>query len=84
MRHLPLILAVILWTGTARAHDWNGIAVDARDNVFVVDAEDGQVWRIDPKGKVAVHLPGARIDEPCAHTHHLAIDEEGALWLPSG
>ncbi len=84
MRQILLVLAIVLGAATTWAHDWNGIAIDARDHVFVVDAEDAQVWRIDPKGKVSVHLAGAKDDEPCPHTHHLAMDEAGVLWLPSG
>ena len=60
------------------------VAIDAKGNLYVVDAEDGQVWRIGPDGKTAVHVKGATDAETCRHTHHLAIGDDGTLWLPSG
>jgi len=84
MRATLLILLALLAASPAAAHDWNGIAVDAKDQIYVVDAEDGQVWRIDSQGKVTVHVKGEESLKTCRHTHHLAIDKDGVLWLPSG
>jgi sugar lactone lactonase YvrE len=77
---IPLLLA--LATGAA-AHDWNGLARDSRGNLFVVDAEDGHVWKVAPDGSVTTFVTseaGAALEHP----HHLAIDERDRLWLGSG
>ena len=84
MRTTLLVFLALLAASPAAAHDWNGIAVDKKDRIYVVDAEDGQVWRIDPQGKIAVHLAGEESRKTCRHTHHLAIDKDSVLWLPSG
>jgi hypothetical protein len=84
MRRLVPLLAVLAIAPPASAHDWPGIAADARDHLYVVDAEDGQVWSIDPKGAVKVHVPGEEDGKRCRHTHHLALDAAGVLWMPSG
>ncbi|MCA8961025.1 MAG: hypothetical protein KDC38_10960 [Planctomycetes bacterium] len=83
MRRLSLILFALL-VSPAFGHDANGIAIDAKDQIFVVDAEDGQVWSIDAEGRSRVHLVGITDAKSCRHTHHLAFDETGTLWLPSG
>jgi len=77
-------LLVALATTPVLAHDWNGIAIAADDVLFVVDAEDGQVWRVDAKGKVSVHHKGVEDRKTCPHTHHVVLDGDGTLWLPSG
>ena len=84
MRMALAVLLLAFATAPARAHDWNGIAIGADDALFVVDAADGQVWRVDPKGKVTVHHEGVEDRETCPHTHHVVLDGDGSLWLPSG
>jgi len=84
MRSLLGFAGVAAFAAVAAAHDWNGLAIDPAGRVYAVDAEDGQVWRVAPDGKVAVYVPGAALDEDCYHFHHLALDGEGVLWLPSG
>lgn len=66
------------------AHDWNGLAIDARGNLYVVDAEDGQIWKITPAGTVSVFVKGTPRGQTCHHPHHLAMDPEGLLWFASG
>jgi hypothetical protein len=80
---IPCLLS-LLWVSPAAAHDWNGIAIDKAGCLYVVDAEDGQVWKVSPAGKVEVYRKGAAGAEECDHAHHLAIDETGALYIPSG
>ena len=84
MRSVLAALFLAFAAGAALAHDWNGIAIGADDALFVVDAEDGQVWRVDAKGKVTVHHEGVEDRKTCPHTHHVVLDGEGNLWLPSG
>jgi hypothetical protein len=67
----------------ARAHDWNGIARDSAGNVFVVDAEDGWIWKVTPDGKARGFVTG-EAGIALNHPHHLAIDELDRLWLGSG
>ncbi|MHC5012197.1 MAG: hypothetical protein ACYTG6_14850 [Planctomycetota bacterium] len=74
---------VLLFAVPALAHDWNGIALDASGHVYVIDAEDAQIWKIGPAGEVSVFFPGSE-GEPLCHPHHLAMDADGVLWLASG
>ena len=77
-------LVLLLSFGAASAHDWNGIDIDGEGRLYVVDAEDGQVWRIDAAGTVAVHRKGIDERATCPHTHHVVVDAAGNVWLPSG
>ncbi|MHC4480093.1 MAG: hypothetical protein ACYS1C_03875 [Planctomycetota bacterium] len=65
------------------AHDWNGIAGAGDGSLFVVDAEDGQIWMISPNGQVSVFFTG-KVAKCCIHPHHLALDTHGQLWLAGG
>jgi sugar lactone lactonase YvrE len=76
--------ALALFLGaTAAAHDWNGIARDSAGSVYVVDAEDGHIWRVTPDGKSSTFV-GGEAGIALNHPHHLAIDEQEQLWLGSG
>jgi sugar lactone lactonase YvrE len=77
------LAALLLAAGTAAAHDWNGIAIDADGNVFVVEAEYGRIWKIARDGTSALFV-SAKDGEQLGHPHHLAIDAKGTLWLASG
>ena len=83
MRLIPACLLSVLLVGAAPAHDWNGIAIDSSGRLYVVDAEDGQLWRVSPDGKSTVFVPGSRGRE-LKHPHHLAPDATNTLWLASG
>jgi hypothetical protein len=60
------------------------MAIDKAGNIFVVDADDGQVWKVSPAGKVEAYRKGATRGETCDHAHHLAIDAHDLLYIPSG
>ncbi|MEM7232208.1 MAG: hypothetical protein AAF517_08545 [Planctomycetota bacterium] len=83
LRRIIVALAIAL-PATVLAHDWNGLTIDAKGSLFSIDAEDGQAWRIDPDGKVAVFLPGTKDPKRCRHPHHLVLDTTGRFWIPSG
>lgn len=77
-------LIIVLYTAASPAvHDWNGLCLDKKGNVYVIDAEDGQIWRISKDGTVRVFLSGKKARQ-LHHPHHLAIDAKGSLWLASG
>jgi len=83
---VPLLLAHSLLAAaprTALAHDWNGLVLDSRGHCFVVDAEDGYVWKVAPDGVASTFVPTAA-GVAMNHPHHLAIDEHDRLWLASG
>ena len=75
---------LLIFVSGAWAHDWNGITIDKAGNLYVVDAEDGQVWKVSPAGKDEVYRKGAAPGKGCDHAHHLAIDADGLLYIPSG
>jgi sugar lactone lactonase YvrE len=82
----PVLTTVALFItapALAHAHDWNGLARDSHGNLFVVDAEDGYVWKVAPDGRATTFVSGDA-GEPLNHPHHLAIDEHDRLWLGSG
>jgi len=83
MKRTVTTASLIATAATAFAHDWNGIAIDPRGSIYVVDADSSRIWKVSPDGKVKVH-----VDVPAAsalhHPHHLSIDGEGTLWLGSG
>jgi hypothetical protein len=72
---MTIYRAVICWMGLwclfltgspgALAHDWNGIAMDRAGNLYVVDAEDGQIWKVSPAGKAEVYRKGAARGQEC-------------------
>ncbi len=84
MRHAVSFIVVLFLTAPAWAHDWNGLAIDGQNRAYVVDAEYGTIWRVDDKGKVSVLVAGNVDSKTCRHSHHLAFDREGTLWIPSG
>ncbi len=82
MRAISSATAFLL-CATAAAHDWNGIARDSAGNVFVVDAEDGWIWKVAPDRRARGFVTG-EAGIALNHPHHLAIDEQDRLWLGSG
>lgn len=78
-RFVPVLLLALV----AAAHDWNGIARTGDGTLLVVDAEDGQIWKVSPEGNVSVFVAGKKT-KACNHPHHLALDRKGALWLAGG
>lgn len=77
------LVAVAALAAGAAAHDWNGLVADRAGNLFAVDAEDGQVWKIAPDGKVTTLVDGER-GSKLNHPHHLEIDGDDHLWLAGG
>lgn len=87
-RSVVAIVAAVALANAAAAHDWNGLARDSTGAIFVVDAEDGHVW------KVVAEAPGGAVKArgfitgeagvALGHPHHLATDEQDRLWLASG
>ena len=83
MRLDTILLTIALARPSAAAPAWNGIARASRGHVYVVDAEDGHIWRIAPDGEVRDFVSG-EAGIALNHPHHLAIDEQDQLWRGSG
>jgi hypothetical protein len=77
------LVPVLLLALAAAAHDWNGMARAGNGALYVIDAEDGQIWKVSAKGAVSVFVAGEKAKR-CNHPHHLALDRKGALWLAGG
>ena len=86
MRRALILTACLLATlgSPLPAHDWNGLAIDPRGNLYLVDAEDGQIWKITKTGKVQIFVKGTPRGQVCHHPHHLSLDAHGVLWFASG
>ena len=61
-------------------HDWNGICVDSKGNVFFVNADPSAIYKATPEGKVTLF---AR-DDAWKHPHHLSIDGKDNLYFAGG
>lgn len=81
MRRLAVLLPLL--AAPALGHDWNGMARAPDGSLYVVDAEDGQIWRVSPRGEVSVFVKGEDA-RACNHPHHLEMDHRGLLWLAGG
>jgi hypothetical protein len=82
-RILAIGSILVLAAAPVAAHDWNGLALDAAGNAYVVDADDGRIWKVAGDGKATTFIGGAD-GERLAHPHHVELDERGFLWLAAG
>ncbi len=84
MQRLTMVLLVtLLVVPAAWAHDWNDIAINRAGDIFVVDADYGEIWKIAPNGKVETFV-SKQTGEGCNHPHHLSMDAHDTLWFGSG
>lgn len=68
----------------AFSHDWNGIAIDGKGNLFVIDGETCEISKIAPDGRVSRLLAEAEDRKKLNHGHHIVLDKDGNLIIPSG
>ena len=81
-----LILAIGAWATPCPAHVGGGIAVGPDGSVYCVHTKRSQVLRISPDGEVTTLASGiiGEGDNQQVHfyfPHHLAMDEEGNLYV---
>lgn len=81
-----LILSFAAWATPCEAHVGGGIAVGPDGNVYCVHTKRNQVLRISPDGVVTTLASGVigEGDNQQVHfrlPHHLAMDEEGNLYV---